>query len=264
MAVLEDTIKRLLIKNTPDSILQCIKKAHYLRTLKKITEEKEPDLSVIRYLVAPGDSVVDIGANIGIYTKYLSALVGTKGRVVSIEPVSFTFDILKSNFKKLHIQNIDFINAAMSDTEGQAIMEVPLYKSGGENFYEAHIVALKTTRSLRRLEVKTKTLDSLFSRLPERLSFIKCDVEGHEFECIKGALGVINASKPAWLIEISQNPDEATTKAYQVFSLLKSLGYSAFWFDGKKLNKRNSGDRSINYFFLMEKHLTILQNNSLI
>lgn len=259
MPILKEAIKKILINNAPDRMLQFIKRPHYLHTLKTLVESKETDLKVIQYLVCPGDSVVDIGANIGIYSKYLSDLVGAEGRVFSVEPIPLTFDILKSNFKKLHIKNVDFINAAISDIEGVCIMEVPLYNSGGENFYEAHIVAQEISRGLRRVNVQTKTIDSLFSRLAQGISFIKCDAEGYELECIKGAAEIIQRYKPAWLIEISRNPDGISSKAYKTFTFLYKYGYEAFWFNGLKLNKRNYGDKSINYFFLMPKHLCLVK-----
>jgi hypothetical protein len=60
----------------PEKILQSIKKVHYARRLRYFSESDEVDFQVIRHLVNPGDHVVDIGANIGIYTKYLSGISG--------------------------------------------------------------------------------------------------------------------------------------------------------------------------------------------
>jgi hypothetical protein len=94
--------------------------------------------------------------------------------------------------------------------------------------------------------------------------FIKCDVEGHELACVKGAIRVIRRSRPAWLIEVSGNPDEWTSTAYQVFKLLGEAGYEAYWFDGKRVAKRYAGDQSINYFFLRVEHLVSLQGSGLL
>ena len=49
---------------------------------------------IIKHLVSPGDIVLDIGANIGTYAKYLSGLVGQSGKVNSVEPVPQTYAIL--------------------------------------------------------------------------------------------------------------------------------------------------------------------------
>lgn len=258
MMSLKTTLKRLALSILPERILQVIKKIRYARTLRSLSERDEMDFRVIRHLVNPGDYVVDIGANIGVYTKYLSELVGIDGCVYSIEPIPLTFDILLSNVKKLGLKNIEAINCAISDSNGSVIMEVPLYESGGENFYQAKIVCENTDNSLRRVRVKSKTIDSLFSELPQDISFIKCDVEGHEFRCTKGAIDIIKNSRPAWLIEISGDPDDLKSTAYETFKLLNKEDYEAFWFDGSSLNRRRMGDKSVNYFFLAPEHLHAL------
>lgn len=263
---IKTALKQLILNTLPEKILQVIKKVHYARTLRRpVSESDEVDFKVVRYLVNPGDCVVDIGANIGVYTKYLSELVGIHGHVYSIEPIPLTFEILSSNVKKLELKNVELVNCGVSEINGSASMDIPLYESGGENFYEAMIVDENTDSSLRRVRVNLKTLDSLFSEWPYNdISFIKCDVEGHELQCIKGAADIIKSSKPAWLIEISGDPDDLTSTAYETFKLLNEKGYKAFWFDGTNLNRRRSGDKSVNYFFLASKHLQALQEQGLL
>ena len=177
----------------------------------------------------------------------------------SVEPIPLTFSILRSNVDKLGLRNVELINYAFSNINGIATMEVPLYKSGRENFYLARIITEKTNSSLRQLNVESKTIDHLFFKLPYDISFIKCDVEGHEFQCIKGAIKIIKKSKPAWLIEILEDPDDFKSAASETFKLLNEKGYEAYWFDGTSLNKYRSGDRSVNYFFLTPRHLRKLQ-----
>jgi FkbM family methyltransferase len=255
-------LKGLALRVLPDRMLQIVKKVHYARMLESLSEDDERDFRIINHLVSPGDWVVDIGANIGVYTKYLSELVGAEGRVYSVEPVPLTLDILVSNVRKLGFKNVETINCAISDFNGSVTMEVPLYQSGGENFYEARIVSENADNSLRRIRVQSRTIDSLFSDLDHHISFIKCDAEDHELKCVKGASGIIKKSKPAWLIEISGDPDDPGSAAYQTFRLLNQEGYEAFWFDGESLRKRSTGDGSVNYFFLSAKHLQALRERS--
>jgi FkbM family methyltransferase len=165
--------------------------------------------------------------------------------------------------KKLKSKNVELINCAVSDTNGHVTMEVPLYKkSGRENFYEARIVEENMNSSFRRLKVESRTLDSVFSDLYD-MSFIKCDVEGHELKCIKGARNIIRNLKPAWLIEFSEDPDDHESTAYETFKILNKEGYTSFWFDGQNLRIRKVGDRRTNYFFLSEKHLQALEEKIL-
>lgn len=264
MANIRDTVKRLILTTLPQEILQTIKRYHYCRTLKSVPTDDEPDLKVLDYLIKPDDSVVDIGANIGLYTKRMSELVGIDGHVFGIEPIPLTFDILSFNIRKLGLTNVELIDCAISDTNGTVTFEVPLYQSGGENFYRAKVVEKRNDNSLRQVKTESRTIDSLFHESRYKICFIKCDVEGHELECIKGATMIIKEAMPAWLIEISGDPDEAHSKASEVFNILAEAGYTAYWFDGKRLLQRRRYDNSINYFFFAPKHVSSLKQEGLL
>ena len=168
----------------------------------------------------PGQYVADIGANIGVYSKYLSERVGPSGRVISVEPIPLTFLIsCAPTYGKLRLSNVEAKNCAISDTEGQVKMRVPKYNSGGENFYAARIENGEAGDSVRSFAVPATTVaDALLSTLP-LIHFIKCDVEGHELNCIRGAMKTIERSKPAWLIEISGDMDDERSNSSQTFRL---------------------------------------------
>ena len=68
------SLKSLIVRYIPDSLLNALKRVHYLRALKKSYEDKEQDLIVVKRLVRPGDCAVDIGANIGVYTRVFGHL----------------------------------------------------------------------------------------------------------------------------------------------------------------------------------------------
>lgn len=218
--------------------------------LKKFNEINEPDFKVLRYLVRTGETVVDIGANIGWYTKFLSDLVGENGRVISAEPISETFALLSFCVKQLGLSNIKLLNFAISDREGISRMEIPKYNFGGLNFYRAKIInSEKRQCSTKTFPVILKTLDSLLLNYEDNISFIKCDVEGHELEVIKGARKVISKFKPVWLIEVCSEPNENNSSASVLFEIMYKHGYNAYWYDGKGLHEYLNGCKSTNYFF---------------
>jgi FkbM family methyltransferase len=210
-------------------------------------------------LINNGDLVLDIGANIGGYTKYLSELVGTEGRVFSIEPVPITYEILSSNVKKLKLKNVELMNCAISDRNARVELDIPKYASGLENYYQARIVENPEVTRHTRVSVDSKRLDTIFSHLRGKVSFIKCDVEGHELKVIKGAADLIRNSEPALYFEISSNPDDPHSPAFEAFRLLKREGYEAYQYDGQCLKRRTSGDYRVNYFFLKGKHIKTLE-----
>jgi len=257
-------LKRTAWKILPHSTIQFIKKCHYLRLLRPSSLEKEPELRVVRYLVKPGDTVIDIGANIGIYTKILSELVGPNGHVYSIEPFPPTFEILCHNVKKLHLDNVEPLNFAVSDSESIVTMALPYDSSGVETHYRASVVTHHVEdEKTETTKVQAATIDSRFLSETGTISFIKCDVEGHEPECIKGAVKFLAQSQAAWLIEVSGEPDDENSAAHNVFSVLHDHGYSAWWYDGSKLRKRRPGDKSTNYLFLKDNHIDILNKSEL-
>jgi FkbM family methyltransferase len=243
-------------KILPRSAVQFIRKRYYLRLSRSWSPQEEADLQVVRYLVRPADYVIDIGANIGLYSKVLSELVGPDGRVYSVEPFPSTYEILSYNISKLHLENVEPLNVAISDSQTVVTMVLPYDPSGAETHYRASVVKAHICRNkTQTAKVEATTIDSMFLSVSKMISFVKCDVEGHELPCIQGARNFLAQSKAAWLIEVSQDPDSADSAAHRLFEILSNTDYTAWWFDGSKLRKRRPGDRSTNYFFLKEAHI---------
>ncbi len=256
---IERKLKGIFLSILPNRAIIWLKRLHYLNSLKKFGNRNEPDLKILRYIVGKGETVIDIGANVGWYTTVLSDLVSSSGHVISIEPVPETFTILSWCVKRLSLPNVELFNYAISDKEGLGKMEVPKYDFGGSNFYQARLVnGKKRDSTSRNFTVKLKSLDSLITSFKKGVSFIKCDVEGHELAVIKGASEIITRFKPAWLIELSSDPDKEGSTAWELLHILYEVGYKSYWFDGYKLREHLIGNKSVNYFFLTPDHLNQL------
>ncbi len=253
---MKHALKRVLLRYLPPTMLIWLKQHHYAKSLQHMGIQDEQDLAVAMKLVRPGDYVVDVGANIGLYTKTLSAIVGENGRVYSIEPIPLTFRILRYCTQALGLTNVRLLQTAVSDAAGIIRMEVPKYDEGGDNFYMARIANGNTAVAARlAYTVKTETLDSILSDVVERISFVKCDVEGHEWAVLKGAQRLLNTSPAAWLIEVSGDPDHQESSANRLFRHMRDIGYEAYRYDAHALHRRRAGDVSVNYFFLKPLHL---------
>jgi FkbM family methyltransferase len=181
-----------------------IKSAYQERLLAHLGPE--PNALRCRDFIKAGDRVVDVGANIGAYTRVLSRWVGPDGFVHSYEPVPETFSYLHNNVKKFGLGNVVLHNVAVSSRSGQLKMCVPC-----GNYYQARLSPEGD------IPVKSVCLDEEFSS-GGGVSFIKCDAERHEREVIEGALELIQRDRPIWLIETW---DEA------VIQRMKELGYTA-------------------------------------
>jgi FkbM family methyltransferase len=251
-------LKQLLLAVLPEPVTLRLKKHHYLRRLKQQRPDEEQEFTVIARLVKPGDHVIDVGANYGVYMKFLSDLVGERGMVYSVEPIPSTFDIVSSNARRLGLGNVRLLNYAFSDRNEEAVMEIPR-QAGGENYYMAKIVAGQGDRGARHVSIKTVTLDSQFAGQSAEIAFIKCDVEGHELPCITGAGQTLRKWRPAWCVEVSGDPDRHDSDSWKLFRLFEAEAYAPFWFDGRVLRERRAGDRSVNYFFLQPHHLELVR-----
>jgi FkbM family methyltransferase len=254
MSLDKGALKRIIAGALPARFLVKLKKTYYLRAVRSFWEK---DFDVIRNVVKRGSYVIDIGANVGWYTRVFAELVGDDGRVYGIEPIPDTYEILTYVMRKLRHGNVQLSNCAISDKVGSVLMEVPLYDYGGENFYQSRIVQEGSNEeySLRRYTVRTDTIDSMFLDVAEMIAFVKCDVEGHEYCVIKGAEEFLKRSKPIWLMEIGGDPDEEDSRAKQLLDVMDNYGYAPYLFVKGSLTRRLPGDRSINYYFLHESHL---------
>ena len=250
-------MKGLLLRVLPEFVLSRLKRIHYVRALASFSEV---EVAVIKELVVKGDRALDVGANVGWYTRILSELVGESGRVYSIEPIPETFALLSYCVKKLHLSNVETFNYAVSDKDGIVRMEIPKYGGGGDNYYQSRIVEGGSGEgALRSHAVESRSIDSLFPAAETRISFIKCDVEGHELAVARGAENVTRRSFPAWLVEVSSNPDEDGTEARLLFSHYEQMGYGAYWYADETLHLRRKGEQPTNCFFLRENHVARLK-----
>jgi FkbM family methyltransferase len=255
-------LKSIALMVLPNRILKFLKQIHYFHALKRFSERDEPDLRVVRKLVRSGDHVVDVGANVGWYTRVLAESVGSGGRVYSIEPIEVTFEILSYCIHRLGLRNVVLLHSGISEADGEAVMEIPSFNKGGDNFYRAKIVSgANPSEFNRQVQVRLTTLDKILGGTKNPIAFIKCDVEGHELAVVRGARSVIERFMPAWQIEVSQDPDEPGTPSNELFAILYSYGYSAFWFDGSNLVERAPKDKSINYFFLKAEQRSAFQDS---
>ena len=169
----------------------------------------EPDFAILDTLLRDGDWVIDVGANVGHYTKRFSELVGSLGRVIAIEPVAETFAVLAGNACYFGQANVTLINAAASDATRLLSMNVPV-SAGVKNYYQATVTA--EGLDARVLAI---TLDSL--AIAPRVALIKIDAEGHEVAVIRGAVGLLRRDRPIVIAE---------TNTPEVAQEMMALGYS--------------------------------------
>jgi FkbM family methyltransferase len=162
-----------------------------------------------------GSTVLDIGANRGIYTYLLSRKVGEKGKVHAFEPQPELVTELHRMKKWFGLSNVVIHPMALSSCTGLAQLNRICPGDGG-----ASLEPDQPGSDL--LTVNRAPLDEILLREGAvNIDFIKCDVEGHELRVFEGAVRMIERCKPLIQVEVRIETQEAMT----LFHLLESFGY---------------------------------------
>ena len=151
----------------------------------------EPDLvAFMRHQLQPGDTFIDVGANIGYLSALGSTLVGPHGVVVAIEPDPFMSAALQETVAMNDLTNIRLVAAAVSDRDGElSLFGGPSYIGGGSTTVANSRPALR-----ERGQVRAAPLGSLVTS--EELAntrLIKIDVDGAEDRVLAGILASVDA-----------------------------------------------------------------------
>jgi FkbM family methyltransferase len=175
----------------------------------------EPHLQkIIRDYVATGDTVFDIGANVGYVSLTLAKRVGDSGLVIAFEPVPGNVDSFRENIKINRLTNIQLLEFAASDRSGEAIIRVT------ENLSMASLAWHRNNPSAIEIPIKTVAIDELVeSGNLGYPAFVKIDVEGAEGSVLKGMRHTIAAARPILFVECSETGRETA------WFLLRGLGY---------------------------------------
>ena len=147
-------------------------------------------------LVTPGDTVLDIGANIGIMTLLLSKLVSEKGIVHAFEPNPKLCETLQKTITYNQISNICLHSIALGSEEGSLKLKVPKYNAGA-----ASLIRNKDLTNCQTFEVSVRSLSKIVSENKiSKIRLIKIDVEGFEAQVLKGGDKVLNSIRPEAII----------------------------------------------------------------
>ncbi len=150
------------------------------RVFKAYTDRTERQL--LRSILPAGAVAVDAGANIGVYSQFLSRCVGPTGVVHSFEPSPENFKRLQSGTRKL--ANVRLSQAAVGERSGRS----KLYVSDHLNV--DHRTYATEGDSRRIVPIDIMALDDYF-KPGQRVDLIKMDIQGYELHALRGASRVL-------------------------------------------------------------------------
>jgi FkbM family methyltransferase len=158
---------------------------------------------VFRAAISAGDQVVDVGANLGIYTVLAGKCVGPTGRVLAVEPTPSMIQLLDSNIERNSLANVTVFPGVVSDRVGTCSLE---FVAGGEQYSSIDAIAHPDVPagSRQKITVASETLDSLVSRFDLCPSAIKVDTEGAEALVFSQASETLKKHRPILFSELDQ------------------------------------------------------------
>jgi len=210
--------------------------------------QKEGDIKHFMRMLHPEDTVLDIGANIGIMTVLLSRTC-PQGRVIAFEPIPENIRALKKLIRFLKLKNVDIQPVALGNKECYLEMRMPVMKGvkmqGLSHVHHPDIEGYDT--SYKRYQIPQHRLDDLL--LTSTVQAIKIDVENYEYYVLQGGEKLITRDRPLIYMELWDNDNRE-----KCMDLLSDWGYTVKVLVNRKLvvfdPERHSHQ---NFFFIPAK-----------
>jgi FkbM family methyltransferase len=162
-------------------------------------------LKLYKKIIKKGDTVLDIGANIGSHTLPLALNTGESGMVFAIEPTEFAVNKLRKNINlNENLASHISVHQVMLIADENERLESGIYSSwplfhNGKRIHPEHKGQLKETKGAVAV-----TLDQMVRQMHiNKIDFIKLDVDGHEYSVLKGGKETLKAYTPKILMEFA-------------------------------------------------------------
>jgi FkbM family methyltransferase len=176
----------------------------------------------LQEFVPSGSVVIDVGANVGFFSRRFARWVGSGGEVISIEPEDRNYEILIAALKREGLSGrVRALKAVAAATAGAMFLEIN----------HLHPADHKLSRDGTGIAVEAVRLDDLIQdKGVQRPSLVKIDVQGAEMLVLQGAPEILRLSGPALLIELHEEGlKKYGASVSAILDLLWRHGYEAYW-----------------------------------
>ena len=187
-------------------------------------EEKEGTMFI--NFVTPECTVLDIGANIGLYS-LLTAHKEKECTVYAFEPSACTFNKLTYHIQLNHYNHIKPVHAAAGKQKEQLLLHLASEQNRGMTGFKAAENATGTTELINVLPVD----EFILQHNLQSVTLVKIDVEGYELQVLEGMKLLLATNRPVVAIEISGETlgryDQSTQQVYDFFEQRNYIAYEA-------------------------------------
>jgi FkbM family methyltransferase len=183
----------------------------------------------------PGAVVIDIGAHIGLFSVVASKIVGENGKVYAFEPSPTTYAFLQKTIQLNKANNvIETFQKAVSSAAGTT----KFYISDDVIANSNSLVSYLEDRELKGIDILLTTVDVFAEEKKiKQLSFIKIDVEGAEYDTLRGAERILKTLRPYCMVGIHPEAIQAKGDTVEgIYNFIKECNYRIL-VDNKELTK---------------------------
>jgi FkbM family methyltransferase len=199
------------------------------RSLQIYGEWAEDEIARCAAFLTDGDTIVDVGANIGTHSIALASRF-PNSEIVAFEPQPLAFSLLAANVLVSRSANVYPRNLGCAEAE-KLIHVAPDYESIGWNMGAFSLLSAAEDRP-GTLPMPLITLDS--AAFKRRVQFIKIDVEGMEYAVLAGAASLIARDRPLIYFELLE-----IERLRSAREMLNAMGYELRWLSSEAYNPRN-------------------------
>ena len=207
---------------------------YYMGTcISEYYEYCDEEITLINSLINKGDTILDVGANIGLMTIPFSKMVGDGGKVISYEPQPEIYYILCGNIAINNLYNVTANNVAVGSNKNPVYLPKIDYTKSN-NFGGISLL------NKGEIEVNQIMLDDLSF---DRLNLIKIDVETMELNVLRGAYYTIKKHRPFLYVE-----NDRKDYSKPLLEFLFNEGYDCYWHISYLYKSNNYKNNQINVF----------------
>jgi FkbM family methyltransferase len=205
--------------------MRLLTRLRFLHRARKARRDERDEIDALCSLLRVGDLAVDVGAYKGSHLCWMRRAVGERGHVLAFEPQPALAAYLREAVAACGWRNVEIRAQGVSARTGSLELEVP-GAPGAVAPGASFALPLAEGGPRHRIATTTVTLDELFpdARVP---ALVKCDVEGHELDVLRGGEQLLRRVRPALLLECEERHGGSPRA---VAELLASWGYSGEFF----------------------------------
>ena len=183
----------------------------------------------------PGAVIIDIGAHIGLFSVIASQITGAAGKVYAFEPAPSTYELLQ---KTLAINHNESVIETFQKAVGRETGKITFFVSDGQADNGNSLVNYKDDRPLHGIDVEVTSVDAFIKEKKiNRLDFIKIDVEGAEYDTLRGAAETLQNLRPVCIVAIHPEPIKAKgDRLEDIYDFIISRQYKIM-FNKKEFSK---------------------------